>query len=164
MASADLRAALVDAFREPDKEILLSTEAGAEGVNLQFCALLINYDLPWNPQRVDGAAHRPRASLAQKHDVVVVNFVNTANPADERVLRLLERKFRLFDGVFGASDEILGALEGGIDIERRIADIYQHCRTAARSALHSMNWSSDWRTICVSAMHRHPPACAGELR
>ncbi|MBS0338356.1 MAG: DEAD/DEAH box helicase, partial [Proteobacteria bacterium] len=130
VASADLRAALVDAFREPDKEILLSTEAGAEGVNLQFCALLINYDLPWNPQRVEqriGRVHR----YGQKHDVVVVNFVNTANPADERVLRLLERKFRLFDGVFGASDEILGALEGGIDIERRIADIYQHCRTAA---------------------------------
>ena len=103
--------------------------AGGEGVNLQFCSLLINYDLPWNPQRVEqriGRVHR----YGQKCDVVVVNFVNRANRADERVFELLEEKFALFDGVFGASDEILGALESGVDIERRIFDIYQQCRSA----------------------------------
>ena len=125
--TADTKAAIVEAFRE-DADILIATEAGGEGVNLQFCSLLINYDLPWNPQRVEqriGRVHR----YGQKCDVVVVNFINRANKADERVFELLEEKFALFDGVFGASDEILGALESGVDIEKRILAIYQQCRT-----------------------------------
>ncbi|WP_299874232.1 SNF2-related protein [uncultured Cocleimonas sp.] len=125
--SADMKAALVDKFRE-DATIMISTEAGAEGINLQFCSLLINYDLPWNPQRVEqriGRVHR----YGQKHDVVVVNFINKGNRADERVFELLSEKFQLFEGVFGASDEILGSIESGVDIERRINDIYQKCRS-----------------------------------
>ena len=125
--SADTKAAIVEAFRD-DADILIATEAGGEGVNLQFCSLLVNFDLPWNPQRVEqriGRIHR----YGQKCDVVVVNFINRANRADERVFELLQEKFALFDGVFGASDEILGALESGVDIERRIFDIYQQCRT-----------------------------------
>lgn len=124
--SADMKAALVDKFRE-DASIMICTEAGAEGINLQFCSLLINYDLPWNPQRVEqriGRVHR----YGQKHDVVVVNFINKGNRADERVFELLSLKFKLFEGVFGASDEILGSIESGVDIERRIHDIYQKCR------------------------------------
>ena len=96
-------------------------------VNLQFCALLINYDLPWNPQRVEqriGRCHR----YGQKHDVVVINFLNTRNQADQRVLELLTEKFQLFSGVFGASDEVLGRIESGIDFEKRIARIYDTCR------------------------------------
>ena len=127
--TADTKAAIVEAFRD-EADILIATEAGGEGVNLQFCSLLINYDLPWNPQRVEqriGRVHR----YGQKSDVVVVNFVNRANRADERVFELLQEKFVLFDGVFGASDEILGALESGVDIERRIFDIYQKCRSTA---------------------------------
>src|SRR5690606_13793430 len=102
-------------------------EAGAEGINLQFCSLVINYDLPWNPQRVEqriGRCHR----YGQKHDVVVVNFLNKKNAADQRVYQLLAEKFNLFEGVFGASDEVLGALESGVDFEKRIANIYQQCR------------------------------------
>ena len=124
--TADTRAALVDYFREQGK-IMIATEAGAEGINLQFCSLVINYDLPWNPQRIEqriGRCHR----YGQKHDVVVVNFLNRDNDADRRVFQLLDQKFKLFDGVFGASDEVLGALESGVDFERRIADIYQNCR------------------------------------
>lgn len=64
------------------------------------------------------------------HDVVVINFVNRANEADKRVFELLNEKFKLFDGVFGASDEVLGAVGSGIDIEKRINGIYKHCRTA----------------------------------
>ena len=127
--SADTKAAIVEAFRE-DADILIATEAGGEGVNLQFCSLLINYDLPWNPQRVEqriGRVHR----YGQACDVVVVNFINRSNRADERVFELLNEKFALFDGVFGASDEILGALESGVDIERRILGIYQQCRSAS---------------------------------
>lgn len=126
--AVDTRAAIVEAFRDRSV-ILLATEAAAEGVNLQFCSLVVNYDLPWNPQRVEqriGRCHR----YGQKHEVVVVNFLNQRNAADQRVYQLLAEKFRLFEGVFGASDEVLGALESGIDLERRIADVYQTCRTA----------------------------------
>jgi superfamily II DNA or RNA helicase len=125
--TADMRSALVDEFRDR-AEIMIATEAGAEGINLQFCSLVVNYDLPWNPQRIEqriGRCHR----YGQQHDVVVVNFVNRSNEADQRVFELLEQKFKLFEGVFGSSDEVLGAIESGVDLEKRIAEIYQHCRT-----------------------------------
>lgn len=124
--TADTRAALVEHFKERGK-VMIATEAGAEGINLQFCSLVINYDLPWNPQRIEqriGRCHR----YGQKFDVVVVNFVDRTNEADARVYELLAQKFQLFEGVFGASDEVLGAIESGVDFERRIADIYQNCR------------------------------------
>ena len=124
--TADTRAALVEHFRDRGK-VMIATEAGAEGINLQFCSLVINYDLPWNPQRVEqriGRCHR----YGQKFDVVVVNFVDLSNDADRRVYELLDQKFQLFSGVFGASDEVLGAIGSGVDFERRIAEIYQRCR------------------------------------
>lgn len=124
--TADTRAALVEHFKEYGK-IMIATEAGAEGINLQFCSLVINYDLPWNPQRIEqriGRCHR----YGQKFDVVVVNFVDRSNEADARVYELLAQKFQLFEGVFGASDEVLGAIGSGVDFERRIAGIYQNCR------------------------------------
>jgi hypothetical protein len=123
----DRRTALIDHFRD-SANIMIATEAAAEGVNLQFCSLIINYDLPWNPQRVEqriGRCHR----YGQKFDVVVMNFLNTRNQADQRVLELITQKFNLFSGVFGASDEVLGRIESGIDFEKRIADIYDKCRT-----------------------------------
>jgi ERCC4-related helicase len=124
--SADMRSALVDYFREEGR-IMIATEAGAEGINLQFCSLVVNYDLPWNPQRIEqriGRCHR----YGQRHDVVVVNFLNRKNEADQRVYDLLKNKFQLFEGVFGASDEVLGAIESGVDFEKRINAIYQRCR------------------------------------
>ena len=125
--SADMKAALVEEFRD-HSTLLIATESAAEGVNLQFCSLVVNYDLPWNPQRIEqriGRCHR----YGQQHDVVVVNFLNRSNAADQRVFQLLSEKFRLFDGVFGASDEVLGAVESGVDLERRIAQVYQEART-----------------------------------
>ena len=124
--TADTRAALVEHFKERGT-VMIATEAGAEGINLQFCSLVINYDLPWNPQRIEqriGRCHR----YGQKFDVVVVNFVDRSNEADARVYELLAQKFQLFEGVFGASDEVLGAIGSGVDFERRIAEIYQNCR------------------------------------
>ncbi|GIW56609.1 MAG: helicase SNF2 [Nitrospiraceae bacterium] len=123
----DVRTAIIEHFRDQG-QILIATEAGAEGLNLQFCSLVINYDLPWNPQRIEqriGRCHR----YGQKHDVVVINFLNEKNEADRRVHELLEEKFSLFSGVFGASDEVLGSIESGVDFERRVLDIYQQCRT-----------------------------------
>jgi hypothetical protein len=127
--AADRRKALVDYFRDHGK-IMVATEAAAEGINLQFCSMLVNYDLPWNPQRVEqriGRVHR----FGQKYDVVVVNFSNKGNVAEQRILELLTNKFQLFSSVFGASDEVLGAIEDGLDFEKRISDILNSSRTDA---------------------------------
>lgn len=124
--AADRKAAILDYFRNT-AEIMIATEAAAEGLNLQFCSLVVNYDLPWNPQRIEqriGRCHR----YGQKSDVVVVNFVNQRNYADIRVFSILNNKFHLFSDVFGASDEILGQTDG-VDFEKRIWAIYQECRT-----------------------------------
>ncbi|MGC8560814.1 MAG: SNF2-related protein [Phycisphaerae bacterium] len=128
----DSRTALIEHFRD-DGTIMLATEAAAEGVNLQFCSLVINYDLPWNPQRIEqriGRCHR----YGQKYDVVVINFLNERNEADRRVQELLGEKFNLFSGLFGASDEVLGTIESGVDFERRILAIHQQCRTPEQIA------------------------------
>ena len=126
--SADRRKALVDEFRERGT-IMIATEAAAEGINLQFCSMLVNYDLPWNPQRVEqriGRVHR----FGQKHNVIVVNFSNQGNLAEERILELLTEKFNLFTSLFGASDEVLGTIEDGLEFEKSIAAILERCRTA----------------------------------
>ena len=126
--AVDMRAALVDYFKSDKCQIMIATEAASEGINLQFCSMLVNYDLPWNPQRIEqriGRCHRYK----QKYDVIVINFLNIRNAADRRVFQLLDEKFQLFNGVFGASDEILGSISSGVDFEKRIADIYQQCRS-----------------------------------
>lgn len=126
--ASDKRQAIVDHFRN-EATIMIATEAAAEGINLQFCSLVVNYDLPWNPQRIEqriGRCHR----YGQKFDVVVINFLNKKNAADQRVYQLLDKKFKLFDGVFGVSDEVLGSMESGVDFEKRIAKIYNNCRTS----------------------------------
>ncbi len=124
----DSRTAIIDAFRD-SAEILIATEAAAEGINLQFCALVVNFDLPWNPQRIEqriGRCHR----YGQEHDVVVINFLNQRNEADVRVHELLETKFHLFSTLFDASDDVLGLVDGTIDFERRVLEIYQQCRSS----------------------------------
>jgi SNF2 family DNA or RNA helicase len=125
--TADIRHAIVNHFRHHAR-ILIATEAAAEGFNLQFCSLLVNFDLPWNPQRIEqriGRVHR----YGQQHDVVVINFLNERNAADLRVYELLRYKFQLFEGIFGVSDGILGQLENSAALEKRIHEIYQQCRT-----------------------------------
>ena len=127
--AADRRKALVDYFRDHGT-IMIATEAAAEGINLQFCSMVVNYDLPWNPQRVEqriGRTHR----FGQKYDVVVVNFSNKGNIAEARILELLANKFHLFESVFGASDEILGAIEDGFDFEKKINEILSSSRSDA---------------------------------
>lgn len=125
--TSDTRASIVDYFKN-SAEIMIATESASEGINLQFCSLVINYDLPWNPQRVEqriGRCHR----YGQLFDVIVMNLINTKNRADQRVFELLNQKFTLFQWLFGASDAVLGVLESGIDIEKTILDIFQTCRT-----------------------------------
>lgn len=125
--SVNMRTAILEKF-ERDGSILIATEAGAEGLNLQFCSLVINYDLPWNPQRVEqriGRCHR----FGQQYDVVVINFINSNNVVENRVYELLNNKFHLFEEVFGSSDEILGKLNDGKDFEKEIVGIYLSCRS-----------------------------------
>ena len=103
--NVELKNTIVEAFRDEYK-ILLVTDSGSEGLNLQFCNTIINYDLPWNPQKIEqriGRCHR----YGQKNDVVVINLLNTQNVADKRVYEILSEKFELFQGVFGASDKAI---------------------------------------------------------
>ena len=126
--TADMKAALVEAFKRDDKTIFISTESGAEGINLQFCSLLINFDLPWNPQRVEqriGRCHR----YGQKIDVTVINMLNLKNKTEARIHELLSEKFHLFEGVFGASDEVLGSIQSGVAFEKEVLRIVQKSRT-----------------------------------
>lgn len=125
--SVEYKHAIVDYFREHAK-ILICTDAGSEGLNLQFCNTVINYDLPWNPMKIEqriGRCHR----YGQQNDVVAINLLNTQNEADKRVYEILSKKFELFEGVFGASDIALGALESGTSFEKMVLDIYQSCNT-----------------------------------
>ena len=148
--SINIRKALVWKFKELPKSILITTEAGAEGINLQFANIVINYDLPWNPQRIEqriGRCHR----YGQKLDVLVVNFLNKKNYADQRVYELLQEKIKLFGNLFDFSDQVLGTekltddgyevrevalggLGAGLDFERKILEIYRKCRTEQQIA------------------------------
>lgn len=147
--TADKRAALVEYFRD-EASIMIATEAAAEGINLQFCNLVINYDMPWNPQRIEqriGRCHR----YGQKYDVVVVNFLNRSNAADVRIYQILDQKFQLFNGVFGASDEVLGAVQSGVDFEKRIVGIYQQCRTPEQISFEFDKLQQDLETEVAEA-------------
>ncbi len=132
-----VRLALVHEFKTRS-QVFISTEAGAKGLNLQFCDTIVNYDLPWNPQRIEqriGRCHR----YGQQHDVTVVNFLAADNEAQKLTFEILSRKLDLFGKVLDASDVVLhepstdapevlaGAL--GSDFETRLRRIYQRART-----------------------------------
>jgi len=109
--------AAIRAFEE-DVPLLLTTEAAGEGRNLQFCHVMINYDLPWNPMQLEqrlGRIHR----IGQQHDVVLTNLVG-AGTIEERILAVLESKINLFELVVGELDMILGRIDDDFDFERFI--------------------------------------------
>ncbi|MFO0726435.1 MAG: SNF2-related protein [Myxococcota bacterium] len=105
------RQALVHEFKTRSK-IFISTEAGAKGLNLQFCDTIINYDLPWNPQRIEqriGRCHR----YGQTRDVRVINFLAADNETERLIFEILSQKLELFGTVLDASDAILHSVEDG---------------------------------------------------
>ncbi|MGE6258996.1 DEAD/DEAH box helicase [Heyndrickxia sporothermodurans] len=107
-------------------QVLIATEAGGEGINLQFCHHMINFDLPWNPMRLEqriGRVHR----LGQEEDVHIYNLA-TKNTVEDHILKLLYEKINLFERVIGELDDILTRLEFG-KIEDHLLDIFQHSRT-----------------------------------
>lgn len=132
-----VRLALVHEFRTRSR-VLICTEAGAKGLNLQFCNTVINYDLPWNPQRIEqriGRCHR----YSQEHDVTVVNFIARDNEAHQLTFEILSQKLDLFGRVLDASDTVLheprtdapelvvSALS--VELESDLRNIYSRSRT-----------------------------------
>jgi SNF2 family DNA or RNA helicase len=117
----------VEAFVGPGVDVLLSSEIGGEGRNLQFCHRLINFDLPWNPMKIEqriGRIHR----IGQKEAVEVVNLA-CAGTAEERILEVLDRRVNLFELVVGEMDLVLGDLTDEREFEDRVFDIYARSRT-----------------------------------
>jgi SNF2 family DNA or RNA helicase len=113
--------AAVARFREGDGQVLVCTDAGSEGVNLQFCHVLVNYDLPWNPMRVEqriGRVHR----IGQQRDVVILNMA-IRDTVEEYILQLLEQKIQLFTNAVGETDLILSNLRGFDSFERAVIDM-----------------------------------------
>lgn len=126
--SVEMKHAIVDYF-EHNAKILILTDAGSEGLNLQFCNSIINYDLPWNPMKIEqriGRCHR----YGQQNTVVALNLLNASNAADQRVYDILSNKLELFNSVFGSSDIAIGVLESGMNFEQEILKIYQECKSS----------------------------------
>lgn len=103
---------VIEQFRNGSARILISTEAGGEGRNLQFCAVLVNYDLPWNPMKIEQRIGRIDR-IGQRRDVVICNFA-LRGTVEDRVLDLLARRIRIFEETVGGLDPILGELETDI--------------------------------------------------
>ncbi|MBL8112019.1 MAG: hypothetical protein JNK60_03980, partial [Acidobacteria bacterium] len=134
-----MRLALVHEFRTRSR-VFIATEAGAKGLNLQFCETIVNYDLPWNPQRIEqriGRCHR----YGQERAVTVINFLAKDNEAARLTFEILSRKLDLFGTVLDASDVVLHkpgelapeVLAGtlGTEVESSLGRIWQRARTLA---------------------------------
>jgi len=109
----------IRAFHDDERSVLIATRAGSEGRNLQFCNVLVNYDLPWNPMVVEqriGRLHR----IGQKREVHIVNLA-AAGTIESYILQLLDRKIKLFELVVGELDLILGEFGGAHEFEGRLA-------------------------------------------
>lgn len=120
-------------------QVLIATEAGGEGINLQFCNHVINFDLPWNPMRLEqriGRVHR----LGQKEDVYIYNFA-VKNTIEEHIVNLLTQKIKLFERVVGELDDILAKLEFG-SIEEHMHDIFKESKSEGELKVKMANLSA----------------------
>ncbi|MBM7584600.1 SNF2 family DNA or RNA helicase [Bacillus pakistanensis] len=120
-------------------QVLIATEAGGEGINLQFCQHIINFDLPWNPMRLEqriGRVHR----LGQTEDVHIYNFA-TKNTVEEHILKLLYEKINLFERVIGELDEILTKLDFG-SFEDHVKDVFVNSRSEGEMKIKMENLSA----------------------
>ncbi len=118
--SSGRRKKALEEFRG-DTQVLVCTDSGSEGLNLQFCSVLVNYDLPWNPMRVEqriGRVHR----IGQERDRVVILNLAVADTIEDYVLQVLYEKIRLFEVAIGEMDLILSDIDEQGGIEKRIMD------------------------------------------
>ena len=115
-----------------DTPVLLSTESAGEGRNLQFCHVMVNFDLPWNPMQIEqrlGRLHR----IGQEHDVTLTNLVSRGT-IEQRVLHVLEAKINLFELVVGELDMILGRVDDDFDFETAVFDALSRPATTPNSS------------------------------
>ena len=117
------RTQILDAFANTDKAVLISTETGGVGLNLQFCNHLVNYDLPWNPQRIEQRIGRIDR-IGQRHDDVYVFNLVCQNTVEEHVVDILARKLRMFELIVGEMNAVLGHMQKGKSFENLIARIW----------------------------------------
>ena len=120
-------------------QVLIATEAGGEGINLQFCHHIINFDLPWNPMRLEqriGRIHR----LGQVKDVHIYNFA-IKGTVEERIMKLLYEKIHLFEKVIGELDDILSKLEVG-NVEDYLIDIFNYSSSEGEMKIKMDNFTS----------------------
>ncbi len=128
--SASEKEDAISAFRR-HAQVLISTEAGGEGRNLQFCRRIVNYDLPWNPMRIEqriGRVHR----LGQKHDIQIFNFT-TEGTVESYVLEILQKKISMFELVVGEMDLILGNLDEKRSFEETVFYIWATSKDRAEA-------------------------------
>jgi SNF2 family DNA or RNA helicase len=120
----------IESFRQ-GKDILITTEIGGEGRNLQFCHQMINYDLPWNPMKIEqriGRIHR----IGQENEVRIYNLCG-AGSIEDHILEILDRKINMFEMVIGEIDMVLGRVGGEKDFADRVYDIWlQTCSPTDR--------------------------------
>lgn len=116
----------IQRFRD-DAQVLISTESGGEGRNLQFCNALVNYDLPWNPMRIEQRIGRI-SRVGQTRDVHIFNFA-AAETIEAYILELLDAKINMFELVIGEMDMILGNLDEPKEFEDIIFDMWVECLT-----------------------------------
>lgn len=116
----------IQSFKE-DKDILVTTEIGGEGRNLQFCHQMLNYDLPWNPMKIEqriGRIHR----IGQEQEVMIYNLC-AAESVEDYILEILDKKINMFEMVIGEIDMILGRIKGERDFSEAVYDIWVNSRS-----------------------------------
>ncbi|HEX7056644.1 MAG TPA: SNF2-related protein [Bacilli bacterium] len=135
---------MMDLFRNRAR-VLVATEAGGEGINLQFCRRIINYDLPWNPMRVEqriGRVHR----LGQTEDVLIYNLC-TVGTIEEHILRLLHEKINMFEMVIGGLDAILERFEQGDSLEMRLTKLLLEAKSDEEIRARIDEIGGDWAAL-----------------
>lgn len=140
-------------------QVLIATEAGGEGINLQFCNHIINYDLPWNPMRVEqriGRIHR----IGQKRDVFIYNL-STVSTIEEYILCLLYEKINLFEMVIGELDQIIDKIKLKSSIEENLTDIFLKSESTKEIELKMENFNQYIQSI--QSQHKQESVLSGEV-
>jgi superfamily II DNA/RNA helicase len=117
-----LRSETLNKFSSTDSAVLISTEAGGVGLNLQCCHHMVNFDLPWNPQRIEQRIGRIDRFGQPSDEVFIFNLV-CRNTIEEYVVDILAKKLRMFEVVMGEVNQILGHMPTGPSFEQRIANV-----------------------------------------
>ncbi|WP_286822502.1 DEAD/DEAH box helicase [Desulfobacter sp. UBA2225] len=124
--SNEKKDAAIEAFKE-NVQVLVTTEIGGEGRNIQFCSRMVNYDLPWNPMKIEqriGRIHR----IGQEKEVQIYNFCAQGS-IEDYILDILDRKINMFEMVIGEIDMILGRVTGEKEFSDMVCDIWVESQT-----------------------------------